>query len=243
VTDEAGEPPPPPAAPPPVPPPAPSPPPPYAAPAVAYPPPGGSPPPGYGYAPPVAVGTNGFAVASLVCSLATTMLCGVGSILGIVFGHVARRQIKRSGERGSGLALAGLILGYIGIAAAVGFVAFFVVATTVFAHDASADEARRLDRRIVAVAGAMGTSPRDPVAIERVLRSECCYSSVRLGATGIPAVGATAAELERVGWQLQIDDFGDGPVCLTVPAVAQARRGDVRDRRCRITRSVGTPPT
>jgi hypothetical protein len=29
-----------------------------------------------------------------------------------VFGHVARRQIKRTGEQGAGLALAGLILGW-----------------------------------------------------------------------------------------------------------------------------------
>jgi hypothetical protein len=116
------------------------------------------------------------------------------------------------------------------------------VAASVFSRDASVDEARRLDRRIVAVAGAMGTSPRDPVAIERVLRSECCYQSVRLGATGIPAVLATRAELDRVGWQLQVDDYGDGPACLTVPADARARDADVRDRRCRITSSAGTPP-
>jgi hypothetical protein len=39
--------------------------------------------------------------------------------LGIVFGHVARRQISRSGEQGSGLATAGLILGYVFTALAV----------------------------------------------------------------------------------------------------------------------------
>ncbi|OYD67302.1 DUF4190 domain-containing protein [Rhodococcus sp. OK302] len=33
--------------------------------------------------------------------------------LGIVFGHIARSQIKKTGEQGDGLALAGLILGYI----------------------------------------------------------------------------------------------------------------------------------
>ncbi len=34
------------------------------------------------------------------------------AIPAIVFGHVARRQIKRTGEQGAGLALAGLILGW-----------------------------------------------------------------------------------------------------------------------------------
>lgn len=33
--------------------------------------------------------------------------------LGIVFGHIAKRQIRRTGEQGSGLATAGLVLGYI----------------------------------------------------------------------------------------------------------------------------------
>jgi len=33
--------------------------------------------------------------------------------LGIVFGHVARHRIKRTGERGGGLALAGLIISYL----------------------------------------------------------------------------------------------------------------------------------
>jgi hypothetical protein len=33
--------------------------------------------------------------------------------LGIVFGHMARRQIRRTGEGGAGLATAGLVLGYI----------------------------------------------------------------------------------------------------------------------------------
>jgi hypothetical protein len=33
--------------------------------------------------------------------------------VGIVLGHVARRQIRRTGEQGNGLAVAGLILSYI----------------------------------------------------------------------------------------------------------------------------------
>lgn len=30
-----------------------------------------------------------------------------------MFGHIAKRQIRRTGEQGSGLATAGLVLGYI----------------------------------------------------------------------------------------------------------------------------------
>ncbi|RIX30370.1 DUF4190 domain-containing protein [Amnibacterium setariae] len=43
---------------------------------------------------------------------------------GIVCGHIARRQIRSTGEQGDGLALAGLILGYVFTA---GFVLFFVI--------------------------------------------------------------------------------------------------------------------
>ncbi len=56
--------------------------------------------------------TNGLAVASLACGLAQFMFGPLATILAIVFGHVARHQIKRTGEQGAGLALAGLILGW-----------------------------------------------------------------------------------------------------------------------------------
>ena len=57
-------------------------------------------------------GTNGLAIASLACGIAQFMLGPLPTIPAIVFGHVARHQIKRTGEDGAGLALAGLILGW-----------------------------------------------------------------------------------------------------------------------------------
>jgi hypothetical protein len=41
----------------------------------------------------------------------------VGSILALIFGYVARNQIRRSGQEGNGLAVAGIVLGWIGVAA------------------------------------------------------------------------------------------------------------------------------
>jgi Domain of unknown function (DUF1707)/Domain of unknown function (DUF4190) len=55
---------------------------------------------------------NGLAIASLACGLAQFVFGPVSTIPAIVFGHVARHQIKRTGEQGAGLALAGLILGW-----------------------------------------------------------------------------------------------------------------------------------
>jgi MFS family permease len=51
----------------------------------------------------------------------------LGSLLGIVFGHIALSQIKRTGEGGRGFAVAGLIVGYIQIGAAVVFLIVFAV--------------------------------------------------------------------------------------------------------------------
>ncbi|MGO8947652.1 MAG: DUF4190 domain-containing protein [Ktedonobacterales bacterium] len=75
---------------------------------------------GYPYYPgPVAPSTNGFAIASLILSIGGFILLGlIGSVLGVIFGHVARSQIRQASttEEGLGLANAGIIIGYIGLA-------------------------------------------------------------------------------------------------------------------------------
>jgi DUF1707 SHOCT-like domain/Domain of unknown function (DUF4190) len=63
--------------------------------------------------------TNGLAVASLACGLAQFMFGPLATIPAIVFGHLARHQIKLTGEQGAGLALAGLILGWAAVILAV----------------------------------------------------------------------------------------------------------------------------
>jgi hypothetical protein len=52
-------------------------------------------------------------VASFVCSF-LFWLYGIGAVLAVVFGFIARSQIKKSGgaQKGSGLALAGIIIGF-----------------------------------------------------------------------------------------------------------------------------------
>ena len=65
-------------------------------------------------APPV-TRTNGLAIASLV--LGIIWIYWIGSILALVFGYVAKNQIDRSGGRqeGRGLAIAGIVLGWVGV--------------------------------------------------------------------------------------------------------------------------------
>jgi hypothetical protein len=74
--------------------------------------PQGSYPEGYGqygygqYPPPSSQSTNVMAILSLVFAF-------VFAPLGIVFGHIGKRQIRQRGEQGGGLATAGLILSYV----------------------------------------------------------------------------------------------------------------------------------
>lgn len=68
--------------------------------------------------------TNGFAVKSLV--LGIIWIFWIGSVLALVFGYIAKRQIDRSGgaQGGRGLAIAGIVLGWIGVATLLATLAF-----------------------------------------------------------------------------------------------------------------------
>ena len=68
---------------------------------------------------------NVLAIVSLV-----TSLVGFG-LAGIITGHLALGQLKTSGEQGRGLALAGTIVGYVGIAAVLLFT-LIMIAMAVF---------------------------------------------------------------------------------------------------------------
>ena len=79
--------------------------------------------------------TNGMAVASLVCACAGIIpfLFGIPAILGVIFGFIARSQIRNANNNqgGSGLALAGIIVGF-------SLIALFilgVILIAVFAHN------------------------------------------------------------------------------------------------------------
>lgn len=71
-----------------------------------------------GYAAPQVAGTNMMAILSLVFAF-------VFSPVGIVLGHIAKKQIKQTGEQGDGLATAGLVISYI-------FTGIYVVACCIW---------------------------------------------------------------------------------------------------------------
>jgi peptidyl-prolyl cis-trans isomerase B (cyclophilin B) len=78
-----------------------------------------------GYPPPRA--TNSLAIASLVCAF-------VFAPLGIVFGHMSLSQIKKTGEEGRGLAIAGLVISYLVTVATVVIVVVSVVMVVLLAR-------------------------------------------------------------------------------------------------------------
>lgn len=80
------------------------------------------PPPAYGYGGGyVQEKTNTLAIVSMIASIVgfIWILPIIGSIAGVVMGHISLSQIKRTNEKGRGMALAGLIVGYAGLALAV----------------------------------------------------------------------------------------------------------------------------
>ncbi len=76
--------------------------------------------PSYGQQPfgiPVATQTNGKAIGALVCGIAGLILCVIAGIPAIILGNMAVAEIEASGGRqsGRGMAVAGRVLGWIGV--------------------------------------------------------------------------------------------------------------------------------
>jgi hypothetical protein len=91
-------------------------------------------PPPSGYAPAPALTmqpprqTSGMAIASLV--LGILWIYWIGSILALIFGYVAKGEIRRSTQKieGNGLATAGIVLGWVGVGTLVLVIVFVFIA-------------------------------------------------------------------------------------------------------------------
>jgi len=60
--------------------------------------------------------TNSLARASMILGVAEFFSMGLTAIPAVICGHVAKREMRLTGQRGDGLATAGLVLGYLAIA-------------------------------------------------------------------------------------------------------------------------------
>ncbi len=65
------------------------------------------------YQPPAT--TNSLARASLVLGVAEFFTMGLTAIPAIICGHMAKREMRATGQRGDGLATSGLVLGYMAV--------------------------------------------------------------------------------------------------------------------------------
>jgi hypothetical protein len=86
----------------------------------------------YGQQPPPAAYTarpmNSLAIVSLAAGISAYVITHfIGAIVAIVTGHMARGQMRRTGERGGAMALVGLILGYAYFAVLILVIAVVVV--------------------------------------------------------------------------------------------------------------------
>jgi hypothetical protein len=70
--------------------------------------------------------TNGKAIGAVVCGVSGIFI-GITSVPAIVLGHMARREIRDTGEQGDGMAVAGLVLGYVVTILMVAFVSLGVM--------------------------------------------------------------------------------------------------------------------
>lgn len=84
----------------------------------------------YGYGYPQPQGTNGMAIAALVCGLCG-LLCLIPGVVGFILGLVSLSQIKRTGQNGRGMAIAGAVTG------ALFTVGYILLMIFVLSHDQS----------------------------------------------------------------------------------------------------------
>ncbi|MEU1542224.1 MULTISPECIES: DUF1707 and DUF4190 domain-containing protein [Streptomycetaceae] len=82
--------------------------------------------------PPPAV--NAKAVASVVCGAVGMFGLLIPGIPAVVLGHMARREIRRTGERGDALAVCGLVMGYLLTAFTVALTAIVVMVVVAVSH-------------------------------------------------------------------------------------------------------------
>ncbi|MNN68687.1 hypothetical protein D3C81_1844150 [compost metagenome] len=80
--------------------------------------------------------TNGKAIAALVLGILALFIPYVGFVIGIVaivFASLSFKELKRTGEQGKGLAIAGLVCGIIGTVIYGIIIIIFILAIVIFA--------------------------------------------------------------------------------------------------------------
>ncbi len=127
--------------------------------------------------------TSGMAVGSLICGILFVFF--PAAITAVVLGHISRSQIRRSAGRlkGEGMALAGLILGYVGI----GFMTILILAAIAIPN--------LLRSRMAANEASAVGSLRTLNTAAVTYSTECGGFPPSLAAMGPPVNGCVTADL------------------------------------------------
>ena len=124
-------------------------------------------PVGYaGYAQPKS--TNAMAIVSLVCAF-------LFAPLGILFGHISLSQIKKTGEEGRGLAIAGLVISYILTVVAILIIALSVLFFVILARNLENMDLYPTYPDYTATPAPSATSTLPPFKPPATLGSNCQY--------------------------------------------------------------------
>lgn len=155
--------------------------------------------------------TSGLAITSLVLS------CLCLGLPGVICGHIALSKIKHSAGqlKGAGLAIAGLVIGYVGMVVVLAFVAMSVLFSGAKAYKTAADRAacvlnqRNVQQAVRTYQGANNLAAGTPIDWEKVVGSQgrmnepVCpdggtYTySPTIPATGVQAVSCSHAHDEK----------------------------------------------
>lgn len=129
---------------------------------------------------------NVLAIISFVCAFFV-------SLAAVICGHISLSQIKKTGEKGRGLALAGVILGYLGLVSGALFIVLFFFVLASVPGDAWNDPQRP--------AASTSASPQSgstlpPTRAEEAVSAYFCDTLLSIDPNGDEA--ATLAYLQRV---------------------------------------------
>lgn len=80
--------------------------------------------------------TEGMAIASIIVAV-HGLGCPFIGALGAILGHMAKRRIEERGTEGSGLALAGIIVGWATTALSLAFIAIYIIFFVVMVSSSS----------------------------------------------------------------------------------------------------------
>lgn len=189
--------------------------------------------------------TNGMAIASLVCAF-------LFAPLAILFGHLSLSQIKRSGEDGRGMAVAGLVIGYV---LTVATVLMLVAAVLVFSWAAKVVRESPEYRGMGVPPGTVG-APLPPFNPPAGLGANCRYPSTSTPAdkpVRPPRPGRVPTDPAVVGATVKFNDGTTEDVvigllldnaqspCTVNSFVSLAQQGFFDNTRChRLTDSATT---